>query len=189
MTKDEILQIFKDTNALLNGHFILTSGLHSAQYFQCAQVLKHPALAEKLCREMAEPFREIEIDLVIAPAVGGIVVSHEVARALGLPALFAERQNGKMALRRNFELAPNQKALIVEDVITTGGSVKEVIELVKRLGAEPVGVGSIVDRSGGKADFGVPFHPLTSLQIETYQADDPYLKKLEPAVKPGSRSL
>ncbi len=189
MTDKEILQKFEETGALLNGHFILTSGLHSTQYFQCAQVLKHPDIAEKLCAQIAEHYKNAGIELVIAPAVGGIVVAHETARALKVPALFAEREQGTMALRRNFEIQPGQRVLVVEDVITTGGSVKEVIALVQALGGEAVGVGCLVDRSAGKAELAVPYFSLVSLKIQAYQPDDPRLDKLGPAMKPGSRAL
>lgn len=189
MNEEAVLNIFKETGALLSGHFILTSGLHSKQYFQCAQVLKHPEIAAKLCSKIAAHFHEQHIDLVIAPAVGGILVAHETARALGVPALFAERQDGAMTLRRNFHIFKSQRVLVVEDVITTGGSVKEVISLVRDLGGEPVGVGCIVDRSAGRVDLGIPYHALISLQIETFQPDDPELANLPPAVKPGSRNL
>ena len=133
LTQDEILQIFKDTEALLQGHFLLTSGKHSAQYMQCAQVLQYPVKAEALCKELAVKFEDFEIETVIAPAVGGIVVAHEVGRALGVKAVFTERQNNEMTLRRGFGLAPDEKVLVVEDVITTGGSVKEVIRVLPPL--------------------------------------------------------
>ncbi len=189
MTDNEILDIFKKTGALLNGHFILTSGLHSKQYFQCAQVLKHPNYAERLCSHLAQKFDHEKIDLAIAPAVGGIIVAHEVARAVGVPALFAERENSIMTLRRNFEIQKGEKVLVVEDVITTGGSVKEVIQVVRDWGAEPVAAACIVDRNGGRADLGVPYKSLISLQIETFSPDDPRLAELGPAAKPGSRKL
>lgn len=189
MTDTEILEIFQKTGALFNGHFILTSGLHSKQYFQCAQVLKHPQYAERLCSHLAQKFDHPKIDLVIAPAVGGIIVAHEVARTLGVRAIFAERENGRMTLRRNFEIQKGETALVVEDVVTTGGSVKEVIQVVRDFGAEPVAAGCIVDRSGGKADLGVPYKSLISLQIETFSPDDPKLAELGPAVKPGSRKF
>jgi len=189
MKKQEILKIFQKTGALLEGHFILTSGLHSKQYFQCAQVLQHPHYAEKLCRRIAEHFRAEQADAVIAPAVGGIIVAHEVARALGVRAIFAERENKVMRLRRNFDIQQGENVLVVEDVITTGGSVREVIDLVKRCAANPVGVGCIVDRSGGKADLGLELFSVVQLNIETFQPDDPQLRDLGPAIKPGSRGL
>lgn len=189
LSQDEILQIFKDTGALLQGHFLLTSGKHSAQYMQCAQVLQYPAKAEALCKELAVKFEEFEIDTVIAPAVGGIVVAHDVGRALEVKAIFTERQNGEMTLRRGFELALGEKVLVVEDVITTGGSVKEVIKVVKEAGAIPVGVGVLVDRSGGKADFGgLPLHSLIQMNIEVFEPENcPLCAQGLPAEKPGSR--
>lgn len=189
MKQEEILTLFKETGALLNGHFVLTSGLHSRQYFQCARVLQYPQHAERLCRPIAGHFQNRNVQTVIAPAVGGILVAHEVARALHVRSIFAERQEGKMTLRRNFEIQPGENILVVEDVVTTGGSVCEVITLVKALGGRPVGVGCIVDRSGGKADFGVEFYSVVQLTIETFQPDDPRLSGLGPAVKPGSRGL
>ncbi len=189
MTNDDVLTIFQQTGALLNGHFILTSGLHSTQYFQCAKVLQHPQYAEKLCSEIADHYQNRNVQSVIAPAIGGIIVAHEVARALGVRAIFAERENGRMALRRNFAIQKDETILVVEDVITTGGSVKEVIELVHSLGANPLGVGCIVDRSGGNAQFGLDFFSVMQLQIETFQPDDPAVKNLGPAHKPGSRGL
>lgn len=188
MTEKEILQIFEETGALLSGHFILSSGLHSKQYFQCAKVLQHPNLAEKLCTQLAEYFNQEKIDAIIAPAIGGIIVAHETARALHARAIFAERQGGEMILRRNFEIKPGERILVVEDVITTGGSVQEVIDLVKKLGGERIGVGCIVDRSGGKVDFAVKLNSLIRLNIQTYEPDDPVIRKLTiPAIKPGSR--
>jgi len=189
MTKQEIIKLFEETGALLNGHFILTSGLHSKQYFQCAQVLKYPELAERLCAQLADKFRHQGIDVVVAPAVGGILVAHEVARALKVAALFAERQDGRMTLRRNFSLERAAGVLVVEDVMTTGGSVREVIDLVKQVGAHPISVGCIVDRSAGKIDLGLPYHALISLPIESFSPDDPALANLGPAIKPGSRNL
>jgi len=189
MTEQEIIKVFEETGALLNGHFILTSGRHSKQYFQCAQVLKYPELAERLCGQLARKFQQRNIDVVIAPAVGGIVVAHEVARALKVQALFAERENGRMSLRRNFSIATAARVLVVEDVMTTGGSVSEVVDLVRRVGAKPVAVGCIVDRSAGKIDLGLPYRALISLNIESFSPDDPALADLGPAVKPGSRNL
>jgi orotate phosphoribosyltransferase len=186
---EEILKVFIDTGALLNGHFLLTSGKHSAQYMQCAQVLQYPDKAAFLCGILADKFRDAGAETVIGPAMGGIIVAHEVGRALGKRVIFTERQNGEMCLRRGFELKPGEKVLVVEDVITTGGSVKEVIEIVKENGAIPVGVGVLVDRSNGQADFGgLRLESIVQLQIETFEADNcPLCKKGIPAVKPGSR--
>lgn len=189
MTHKEILQIFEKTGALLTGHFVLTSGLHSKQYFQCAQVLKHPDLAAKLCAQLAEHFRQHSVQVVAAPAVGGIIVAHETAKALQTPAMFAEREHGAMTFRRGFTITPGERVLVVEDVVTTGGSVQEVIAAVRQLGGEVVGAGCLVDRSAGRVDLGVPLHALISLEIQTYQPDDPELAELGPAVKPGSRTL
>jgi len=189
MDQNEILQIFLDTGALLQGHFLLTSGKHSAQYMQCAQVLQYPRKAAQLGQELAAKFAGTEIDTVIGPAMGGIIVAHEIGRSLGIKAIFTERQNGEMALRRGFTLSPGEKVLVVEDVITTGGSVKEVIAIVREAGAIPVGVGVLVDRSGGKADFdGLLLHSLLQMDIEAYEADQcPLCAKGLPWEKPGSR--
>jgi orotate phosphoribosyltransferase len=190
MTRDEILDTFKQTGALLKGHFLLTSGLHSNQYFQCARVLQHPKIAESLCRQLAEHYAGADIAAVIAPAIGGIIVSHETARALGVPALFAERQDGRMTLRRGFVIPEGEKILVVEDVTTTGGSVREVIDLVQEKGAETAGAACLVDRSGGTVDLGVALHPLVRLQVETFKPDAcPLCRQGMPVVKPGSRSL
>ena len=188
--QEAILQIFKDTGALLQGHFLLTSGKHSAQYMQCAQVLQHPRIAAQLGQALADKFTGKKVETVIGPAMGGIIVAHEVGRALGVKAIFTERQNGEMALRRGFLLKPGERVLVVEDVITTGGSVQEVIKLVRELGAEPVGVGVLVDRSGGRADFdGLALHSLLQMQIEAFEAEDcPLCAQGVPCVKPGSRN-
>lgn len=189
MSQEEILEIFKDTGALLQGHFLLTSGKHSGQYMQCAQVLQYPRKAAVLGKELATKFQNCEIDTVIGPAMGGIIVAHEVGRTLGVKAIFTERQNGEMELRRGFKLSPGEKVLVVEDVITTGGSVKEVIEIVREAGAILVGVGVLVDRSGGKADFdGLLLHSLIQLNIEAFEADHcPLCAQGIPWEKPGSR--
>jgi len=190
MTKDEILEAFEATGALLNGHFLLTSGLHSDRYFQCAKVLQHPRIAEKLCSQLAGKYEDANIEAVIAPAIGGIIVAHETARALGVPALFAERESGKMTLRRGFELATGLKVLVVEDVTTTGGSVKEVLDVVAEHGAVAIAAACLVDRSGGGLNLGVELNALVTLQVETYKPEDcPICKKGIPLVKPGSRSL
>lgn len=189
LDQNGILQMFKDTGALLQGHFLLTSGKHSAQYMQCAQVLQYPRKAAILGKELALMFEGEEIAAVIGPAMGGILVAHEVGKTLGVKAIFTERQNGEMALRRGFKLSPDEKVLVVEDVITTGGSVKEVIKLVQEAGASPVGVGVLVDRSGGKADFnGLLMHSLVQLNIEVYEPENcPLCAQGLPWEKPGSR--
>ena len=189
MEKQEILQVFKDTGALLEGHFLLTSGKHSSQYMQCAQVLQYPRIAGRFGAELARKFEYLQIETVIGPAMGGIIVAHEVARALGVKSIFAERQGGEMTLRRGFKLSAGEKVLVVEDVVTTGGSVKEVLNIVREAGAVLVGVGVIVDRSGGQADFGgLPFHSLVQVNIEAYEPDNcPLCAKGLPWEKPGSR--
>lgn len=190
LSPEEVLDIFKVSEALLEGHFRLTSGRHSRQYMQCAKVLQYPHHAARLGEALAESFQGQGIDLVVGPAMGGILVAHEVGKALGTKAIFTERENGEMKLRRGFEIQPGQKVLVVEDVITTGGSVREVIEVVKAYGAEPVGVGVIVNRSGGKADFGVPLASLLEIEIESFDPDScPLCAEGIPAIKPGSRAV
>lgn len=189
LTQSQVLEIFKETGALLEGHFLLTSGKHSGQYMQCAQVLQYPRIAAILGKELAAKFEDLEIDTVIGPAMGGILVAHEVGISLEIRAIFTERQNGEMTLRRGFQLTPGEKVLVVEDVITTGGSVKEVINIVREAGAIPVGVGVLVDRSSGTADFGeLPLHSLVQMDIEAFQPDAcPLCAQGIPWEKPGSR--
>jgi orotate phosphoribosyltransferase len=188
MTKDDVIKLFKETNALLNGHFLLTSGKHSDTYFQCAKILEHPNHTESLLSEIVEYFKSYEIDIVIAPAMGGIIVGYEVARGLGKRFVFTERENGKMTLRRNFQLEKKSKVLVCEDVTTTGGSVFEVMEIVKNSEAEVIGVAMIVDRSNGKIDFGVPTKSVLKLDVVAYESIDcPICKTGKPLVKPGSR--
>jgi len=182
------LEMFRKTGAILEGHFQLTSGLHSPTYFQCAKVLQYPHYAEKLCRKIADHFASREVDAVVAPALGGIIVGQEVARRLGARSLFAERENGKMTLRRGFELKPGERVLVVEDVMTTGGSVQEVIDLAKSAGATVVGVACLVDRSGGKLNFGVEKFSLLALEVMIYDPKRcPWCAKGVPLIKPGSR--
>ena len=189
-SKESILKIFKETGALLEGHFILTSGLHSARYFQCARVFQYPRHAEALCREIAGHFKKERIDVVVSPAVGGIIVGQEVARFLGARAIFMERVDGKMTLRRGFEIIQNERVLVAEDVTTTGGSAKEVIEEVKARGGEPIAVTAVVDRSGGKIDFGTPYYSLLQMEILNYPPETcPLCAQGSQAVKPGSRGL
>ncbi len=188
MNRDDILNIFKQTGALLEGHFLLTSGLHSDRYFQCAVVLQHPGHCEALSRELAKQFAGEKIDVVIGPALGGVTLAYEVGRALGARALFAERESGVMTLRRGFSVSPAERVLVVEDVVTTGGSVKEVIEFVRKAGAVVAGVGSIVDRSAGKAGFDCRFASLVKMDVVNYRAETcPLCLKGIPVVKPGSR--
>jgi orotate phosphoribosyltransferase len=190
MTSEQVLDIYKKTGALLTGHFLLSSGLHSEQYLQSALVLQQPDIATKLCLALAEHFRNSNIEVVIAPALGGVYVSHETARALGVRALFAERMNGELSLRRGFAIKPGERVLVVEDVITTGKSTKETIEVVKEAGGVVIAAGSLVDRSGGKADLGVPYKSLVTLDVPTYTPEAcPLCKAGSTPIKPGSRSL
>ena len=189
-TEEMTREILTRLGALKHGHFRLTSGLHSDRYMQCAALFQFPRESEQLCAALAEKFAGQKIDLVAGPALGGIIMAYEVARALGVPNIFSEREEGKMTFRRGFRVEAGQKVLVVEDVVTTGGSVKEVIGLVHAAGGEVVGVGSVVDRSGGKADFGVPFQALMTLEATNWKEEDcPLCKEGVPIVKPGSRKV
>ncbi|HMM05217.1 MAG TPA: orotate phosphoribosyltransferase [Clostridiales bacterium] len=191
MEQNEIYEIFKKSGALLEGHFLLTSGRHSNRYMQCAQVLKYPEYTEKLCKVIADAYRDSGVELVVGPAMGGILVAYEVAKQLGVPNIFAERENGKMVLRRNFSIEKGQKVLVVEDVVTTGGSVLEVINIVKEAGGDLVGAGVLVDRSNGTVDLGVQLVPVLSMEVVSYDAAEcPMCKNGEgEPYKPGSRNL
>lgn len=190
LTKAQAEDIFARAGALLSGHFLLTSGRHSNRYMQCAQVLQYPEYTEELARHLAEGFAGQKVDIVVGPAMGGIIVSYEVARQLGVKSIFTERENGAMVLRRGFSMQPGQKVLVVEDVVTTGGSVKEVIEVVKASGAEVIGVGVLVDRSGGQVDFGVPLKSALTMDIQSWEAEECPLcqQGAGKPVKPGSRN-
>lgn len=188
MSEKDVLDIFTGNKALLSGHFKLSSGLHSEKYLQCALVLQYPDITGKLSKELARKFSGEKIDVVIGPALGGVTLAYEVARAIGAKGLFTERQEGKMVLRRGFEIGKDEKVLVVEDVVTTGGSTKEVIDVVRSLGGKVVGVGSIIDRSIEKIDFGVPFCALARVKVQTFEEKNcPFCKKNVPVVKPGSR--
>lgn len=190
MTSDQVLDIYKKTGALLTGHFLLSSGLHSEKYLQSALVLQQPDMATKLCAALAEYFKDSKIEVVIAPALGGVFVSHETARALGVRALFAERVSGELTLRRGFSIRPGERVLVVEDVITTGKSTKETIEVVEKAGGVVISAGSLVDRSGGKAELGVPYKSLLTLDVPTYSPEAcPLCRAGSTPVKPGSRML
>ena len=190
MTSEEVLDIYRQTGALLTGHFLLSSGLHIDRYLQSALVLQQPDIATKLCSALAAHFKELRIESVIAPALGGVFVSHETARALGVRALFAERVNGDLTLRRGFTIKPGERVLVVEDVITTGKSTRETIAVVKSAGGEVVAAGSLIYRSGGKADLGVPYSSLVILDVPSYSADScPLCKAGSVPIKPGSRGL
>lgn len=191
MTDDDILNEFRAAEALLEGHFILSSGLRSSRYLQCARVLMNSARAARLANEAARRLPDDirrAIDVVVSPAMGGIIIGHEMGRALNKDALFLERPDGVFSLRRGFRLEPGQKVLMVEDVVTTGLSSREAIEAVKREGGDVIAEASLVDRSNGSVDLGVPFFPLIRLDVPTYDADNlpPDLAAI-PAVKPGSR--
>jgi orotate phosphoribosyltransferase len=189
MTGDEVLKLFRDSDALMEGHFQLTSGLHSPNYFQCARVLQYPDKAELLCAEIASRMRGKKIDAVIAPALGGIVVGQEVARQLKVRSMFAERSNGVMQLRRGFAIAKGEHILVCEDVITTGGSVREVLGIVVAAGGVVAGTASIVDRSGGSVRL-PDFFPILRLEVITYEPDAcPLCRQGIPVSKPGSRNL
>lgn len=189
-TQEQVLEIFERTGVLLEGHFRLTSGLHAAKYLQCAQLLQYPHEAGPLCEQLAEYFKDSGATVVAGPATGGIILAYEVAKALGVKNIFGERENGVMTFRRGFKVEPTDKVLVLEDVVTTGGSVKELIECVRAAGAEVVGVASLVNRSGGRVDFGVPFKSLVNLDITTYQPEDcPMCKEGSVAYKPGSRQV
>ena len=192
MTDDEILAEFRAADALLEGHFILSSGLRSPRYLQCARVLMDGARAERLARVLAAKLgREIadSIDAVVSPAMGGVIIGHEMGRALGKPAMFVERPDGEFFLRRGFALDPGARVLMVEDVVTTGLSSKEAIRAIEAAGGTVVAAASLVDRSGGTADLGVPYVPLIRIDVPTYSAEDvPAELAAIPAIKPGSRA-
>lgn len=188
MTEKEILSLFDKYGALLKGHFKLSSGLHSEKYLQCALVLQYPGIAEKLSKALAKKFYRSKIDVVVGPALGGITLAYEVARAFGVKGLFTERQEGRMVLRRGFSIEKGEKVLVVEDVITTGGSTKEVMGVVRALGGKVIGVGSVIDRSSKNLDFGVPFQALAKVDVETFEEKNcPLCKKNIAVTKPGSR--
>jgi orotate phosphoribosyltransferase len=188
MTQNEVLKIFRESGALLEGHFILRSGLHSRQFFQCALALQQMPVVEKLGAAMAAKVKSLGAVTVVSPAMGGLVIGQEVARQLGLRFIFVEKEDGKLVLRRGFTIAPGEKILVVEDVVTKGGRVQETLDIVRVNGGRVVGVAMVVDRSNGAVNFGVSFESLISLQVETFEPTKlpPDLAKI-PAVKPGSK--
>jgi orotate phosphoribosyltransferase len=189
VTSESVLDLFRRVGALLDGHFKLTSGLHSTGYLQSALVLQHPREAEAVGAAIAQRVFNLGAETVLSPALGGIVIGQEVGRGLGLRAIFAERQDGRLALRRGFTLTPGEKVLVVEDVVTTGGSTRETIELARTAGAEVVGAASIIDRSGGNQGLDVPYVALATITVPTYQPDAcPLCAAGQPVVKPGSRN-
>lgn len=190
LTENEILTILQTTGAMLTGHFRLTSGRHSDRYFQCAMVLQYPAHTETLCRELARRFAGDAVAAVIGPATGGIIVSYEVARVLGVRSMFTERENGVMQLRRGFTINPGEKVLVVEDVLTTGGSVRETIQVVQEHGGTVTGVGVLVDRSNGTVALGVKTEALLVTEVLSFVPEEcPLCQKNLPLIKPGSRKI
>lgn len=188
MHSDEVIKEFRNSGALLEGHFKLSSGLHSPIYLQCALVLQFPNKAEVFARAIADNFVGKQIELVASPAIGGLIIGHEVARALGARFIWTERQDGEMTLRRGFSVAPGEKTLVVEDVVTTGGSTRETIVALQNAGADVVAAASIIDRSSGRADVGVPRIALVTLNAQSFDpAECELCKQGTPAVKPGSR--
>jgi orotate phosphoribosyltransferase len=188
LASEEIIDMMKQSKALLEGHFQLRSGLHSDRFFQAALLLQHPDLAEKTCRQLARFFNGCQIDCVISPAVGGLIVGHELGRAPGVRAIFADKDNDKLVLKRGFSITPGEKVLVAEDVITRGGRVQQTIDLARSFGAEIVGVGVIVDRSGGQAKFDVPHYSLLQLELETYEPETcPLCKQGVALERPGSK--
>jgi orotate phosphoribosyltransferase len=189
-SRDELVDLFRKSGALLEGHFRLSSGLHSAGYLQCALVLQHPAHAETLGRAIAARIRDLQPTVVLSPALGGVVIGHEVGRALGVRAVFAERQDGVLTLRRGFMLAETDRVLVVEDVLTTGGSTRETMQVAAAAGGRVVAVASIVDRSGGRVRFEVPFQSLVDIALPTYEPGAcPLCAQGIPVIKPGSRPM
>lgn len=192
INNEEVMRKFEEAGAIQKGHFKLTSGVHSDIYIQCAQVMQYPEFMNNLCSELGKKFRGEDVDVIVGPAMGAIIMAHVMARVLGpwVRAIFTERENGKMTLRRSFKIKKGEKVLVVEDVTTTGSSVKEVIDIVKERQGKVVGVGALIDRSGGKIDFGVKTQSLLTLDIKIYLPEVcPLCKKGIPAVKPGSRDL
>jgi orotate phosphoribosyltransferase len=185
-----VIDLFKSSGALLEGHFKLSSGLHSGGYLQCALVLQHPEHAETLGKMLAATLKDLTPTVVLSPALGGLIIGHEVGRALGVRAIFAERQEGSrtLMLRRGFSIEPTDRVVVIEDVVTTGGSTRETMEVAKAAGATVVGAGSIIDRSGGHSALGVPFYSLETLSLQTYQPQAcPMCAAGQPITKPGSR--
>lgn len=184
-----VLDVFRRVGALLEGHFRLTSGLHSSGYLQCALVLQYPREAEQCGKAIAELVRGLRVQTVLSPALGGIVIGHEVARALDVRAIFAERQDGSLTLRRGFSLSPGERVLVVEDVVTTGGSTRETMEVARACGAAVVGAAAIIDRSGGNQGMVVPFHALATMSLPNHAPEScPMCAAGLPVVKPGSRA-
>ncbi len=186
MNEQEVMKLLEETGAVLHGHFLLTSGLHSPMYVEKFNVLQHPKYTEMLCQELAKRFKDDKVELVVGPMTGGILLAHEVGKALSTRAIFTEREDAEMTLKRGFYIDPGTRVLVVEDIVTTGGSVMEVLGVVKKHGGVPVGVGLLVDRSGGKVDFGVRTEALLRLDVPAYkEADCPKCKDGLPFTKRG----
>ena len=189
MTEDDVLSLFRSSGALLEGHFRLSSGLHSGGYLQCALVLQHPANAESLGRSLGQALAGLGANVVLSPALGGLIIGHEVGRALGVRAVFAERQDKVLTLRRGFTLGAADRVVVIEDVVTTGGSTRETMDVARAAGATIAGAGAIVDRSGGNSALGVPFKSLLALSLPTYEPDAcPMCQAGQAVTKPGSRA-
>jgi orotate phosphoribosyltransferase len=189
MNQTDVLDLFKSSGALLEGHFRLTSGLHSSGYLQCALVLQHPDAAARLGQALAARLATTGATVVLSPALGGLIIGHEVARALGVRAIFAERQEGALTLRRGFSLSAADRVVVVEDVVTTGGSTRETMEVARKAGATVIAAGSVIDRSGGHSSLDVPYQALVTLSLPTYQPDAcPLCAQGLPVTKPGSRA-
>ncbi|ABR50287.1 orotate phosphoribosyltransferase [Alkaliphilus metalliredigens QYMF] len=191
ISEKRVIEILTESNVLLKGHFLLTSGRHSDQYMQCAQILQYPKFTEEISKGLAEEFKDDQIDIVVGPAMGGVILAYEMARQLGVKNLFAERENGKMTLRRGFTIPKGARVLIAEDVITTGGSVREVMEVVKAQGGEVVGVSLLIDRSNGEIQFGTKLRAALTTEVVSYETDEcPMCKEGKTElVKPGSRKI
>jgi orotate phosphoribosyltransferase len=190
MEEKQVIDVFKETGVLQEGHFKLSSGLHSEKYLQCAQVLQYPVQAQKLARELADRFSELEIDVVVGPAMGGVTLAYAVGLAMEKKTIFTERVEGEMTLRRGFTLAPNDKVLVVDDVLTTGKSIREVLAVLEQEEANLAGVGVLVDRSAGQVDFGVPINSLLEVEVRAYSPDEcPLCQEDQRIDKPGSRGL
>lgn len=188
----EVMEKFEEAGAILRGHFKLTSGVHSDTYIQCAQVMQYPGFIQNLCNELGKRFKKDQVEVVIGPAIGGIIMTHVMALALGswVRAIFTERENGKMTLRRSFQIKKGEKVLVVEDVTTTGSSVREVIDIVKERQGKVIGVGALIDRSGGEINFGVKYEKLLTIKMDVYRPEDcPLCKKGVPVIKLGSRDI
>lgn len=186
LEEKDVMKMLEETEAVLHGHFLLTSGLHSPMYVEKFNVLQHPKYTERLCQEIARRYENDNVQLVVGPVTGGILLAHEVGKALGTRAIFTERDNGKMTLKRGFHIEPGNRVLVVEDIVTTGGSVREVMEVVKEQGGELVGVGLLVDRSGGKVDFGIRTEALLHLSVETFDPNNcPLCAEGKPFTKRG----